>query len=375
MTTTVPTRGMELRSKISKDGQLELSLVDVDVPAPAADQVIVRVEAAPISPSDLALLLGPIDGATLAASGTQERPIITARIPPARLPGLTGRLDQSMSVGNEGAGTVIAAGDPKLVGKRVALAAGGMFAQYRVVRGSDCLVLPDGTTAAQGASAFVNPMTVLSMLETMRRDHHTALVHTAAASNLGQMLVRTCLADKVPLVNIVRSADQVALLRSLGAVHVLDSTTPSFREDLVEAIAATGATLAFDAISGGTLASQILGAMETAAARRATAYSRYGTNVLKQVYIYGRLDLRPLELDASFGLTWSVSGWLLTSSLAKSGGEVVMRLRARVLAELATTFASKYTAEIGLAKALDLDTLRRYSRRATGEKYLLTPNG
>ncbi|MGZ3456832.1 MAG: zinc-binding dehydrogenase [Polyangiales bacterium] len=367
---THPTRGLELRSKISKDGRLELSLVEVDVPRPpvaGSDQVVVRVEAAPINPSDLGLLLGPIDPATLAASGTAERPIITARVLPERLPGLAARLDQSMPVGNEGAGTVIAAGDPALVGKRVALR-GGMYAQYRVVHASECLVLPDGTTAAQGASAFVNPMTVASMLETMRRENHTAIVHTAAASNLGQMLVRACAADRIPLVNIVRSAAQVALLRSLGAVHVLDSTTPSFSSDLVEAIAATGATLAFDAIGGGTMASHILSAMEAAASRGATAYSRYGTSVHKQVYVYGRLDVRPVELDTtSFGFAWDVGGWLLPNFLAKAGVEVALRVRARVLAELSTTFASKYTAQIGLARMLDLDTLRAYSRQATGE--------
>ncbi|MBA3462961.1 MAG: zinc-binding dehydrogenase [Deltaproteobacteria bacterium] len=372
MADTLPTRGLELRSTISTDGQLTLELVEVDVPAPAADQVLVRLEAAPISPSDLALLLGPIDGSTLAASGTKDRPVVTARIPPQRLPALAARFDQSMQVGNEGAGTVIA-GDPKLVGKRVSLATGGTFAQYRIVRARDCLVLPEGVTARQGAAAFVNPMTVLSMLETMRADKHTAIVHTAAASNLGQMLVRATAADKIPLVNIVRSAEQVALLRSLGAEHVLDSTVPAFREQLIQAVAATGATLAFDAIGGGALASQILGAMEMVAVRQATGYSRYGSSVHKQVYIYGRLDLRPTELDASAGLSWGVAGWLLPSFLAKAGMETVVRLRARVLAELTTTFASNYTAEIGLAQILDLDTVRAYTRRATGAKYLVTP--
>jgi NADPH2:quinone reductase len=372
MADTLPTRGLELRSTISKDGQLTLELVEVDVPAPAADQVLVRVEASPISPSDLALLLGPIDGSTLAASGTKDRPIVTARIPPARLPGLAARFDQSMQVGNEGSGTVIA-GDAKLIGKRVTVAGGGMYAQYRIARTRDCFVLPEGVTAAQGAAAFVNPMTVLAMVETMRAEKHTAIVHTAAASSLGQMLVRVTAADKIPLVNIVRSAEQVALLRSLGAEHVLDSTSPAFREELLGAVTTTGATLAFDAISGGTMASQILGAMETAAVRKATTYSRYGSSVHKQVYIYGRLDLRPTELDASLGLAWGVAGWLLPSFLAKAGGETVMRLAGRVLAELTTTFASSYTAEIGLAQVLDLDTLRAYTRRATGSKYLVTP--
>lgn len=366
--------GLELRSKISKDGELELSLAEVTVPAPGAGEVVVRVEATPISPSDLALLLGPADPSTFAASGTPERPVITAKVPASRLPMVAARLDQSMPCGNEGAGTVVAAADPSLVGKRVALASGGMWAHYKVARAVECIVLPDGVTARQGAAAFVNPMTVLAMLETMKREGHTAIVHTAAASNLGQMLVRACAADGVPLVNIVRSAEQVALLKSLGATHVLDSTSPSFRQELFEAVAATGATIAFDAISGGPLAGQILGTMEAVASRKATAYSRYGSTTQKQVYVYGRLDLRPLELDASAGFAWSVGGWLLPSVLAKLGMETVLRLRNRVLAELTTTFASGYTAEIPLAKALDLETLRAYHRRATGSKYLITPN-
>jgi NADPH:quinone reductase len=372
---TAPRKGLELRSKIT-DGNLELSLVDVDVPPPASDQVVVRVDAAPISPSDLALLLGPSDVASVKAAGTADRPIAIAPIAPQRLPFVQARLDQSLPVGNEGAGVVIDAGDAakELLGKTVALVTGSMFAQYRVVRAGDCMVLPDGVTAEQGASAFVNPMTALSMVETMRREGHTALVHTAAASNLGQMLVRICTADAIPLVNIVRSAAQVELLRNLGAKHVLDSTAPTFRAELTEALAATGATLAFDAISGGPLAGQILSCMEVVASKRATSYSRYGSTTNKQVYIYGRLDLRPTEIDASAGFAWSIGGWLLTAFLAKAGPEVMQRLRARVLAELTTTFASHYTARISLQQALEPDTIRAYNKRATGEKYLIVPS-
>ncbi len=369
------THSLELRSTITRAGELELSLVETEVPAPTGDQVLVRVQATPISPSDLALLLGPADLSTLRVGGTRERPIAIATVPANRLPWLEARIDQAMAVGNEGAGMVVETGDAatELRGKMVALASGGMFAQYRLARAAECFELPDGTTPAQGASAFVNPMTALSMIETMRRDGHKALVHTAAASNLGQMLVRACAADRIPLVNIVRSAEQVALLRGLGATHVLDSTTPPFRKELTEAVAETGATLAFDAVSGGPLASQILVAIEIASSRRATAYSRYGSTVLKQVYVYGRLDLSPMQLDASAGFAWSVSGWLLPTFLGKAGGAVVQRLRARVVAELTTTFASHYTGELSLAAALDPEAIRQYSRRATGSKYLLTP--
>jgi NADPH:quinone reductase-like Zn-dependent oxidoreductase len=362
----------ELRSRITKDGQLELALVEVEVPAPVGDQVVVRVEAAPINPSDLALLLGPADLATARLDGDR----LVATVPPAGLRAVTARLDQALPVGNEGAGTVVDAGDgaKALVGKRVSLVGGAMFAQYKVARAHECMPLPEGTTAAQGASALINPMTALAMVEVLRSERHTALVHTAAASNLGQMLVKICAADRVPLVNIVRSAEQVALLKNLGATYVLDSTAANFRADLTEAIAATGATLAFDAISGGTLAGTILGCMEIAASRKATSYSRYGSNVHKQVYIYGRLDLRPTELDASAGFAWSVSGWLLTAFAMKAGMETILRMRARIVAELTTTFASHYSATISLRQALDPDTVRTYAKRATGTKLLIDPS-
>ena len=370
---SAPRTSKELRTTITAGGELALSIVDVELPVPTADQVVVRIEATPINPSDLALLLGPADLATARRDGDR----LLAKVPAERLSLVKARLDQALPVGSEGAGTVGDAGEGAraLVGKRVALAPGGTYAQFRIARAFECMVLPDDVTAAQGASAYVNPLTALSMIEVLRGEGHTALVHTAAASNLGQMLVRVCAADKVPLVNIVRSADQVALLTRLGAQPVLDSTAPTFRAELTEAIAATGATLAFDAISGGTLASTILGCMETAVGRKATAYSRYGSNVHKQVYVYGRLDTRPIELDPNrFGLAWGVSGWLLTAFFAKAGLEVIQRLRGRVLAELTTTFASHFAATISLADMLDPDTVRAFSKRATGAKYLVDPS-
>jgi len=375
MTDTTTLAGLELRTLITSAGTLELSLVDVPVPAPGPGEVVVRIEAAPINPSDLGLLIGPADLSTVKASGTADRPVITATVPPQAVKMLAARLDQSLAVGNEGAGTVVAVGPgaEALDGRLVATFGGAMYARYRLVKAADCMVLPAGATAADGASCFVNPLTALGMTETMRREGHTALVHTAAASNLGQMLNRICLKDGIGLVNIVRSAAQVALLREQGAVHVLDSTSPTFTDDLTEALVATGATLGFDAIGGGRLASQILGGMEAAANRRATAYSRYGSSVYKQVYIYGSLDVRPTELVRSFGLSWGVGGWLLMPFLAKIGADGAQALRERVIAELKTTFASHYTAEISLAEALNPEILAAYARRATGEKYLINP--
>jgi NADPH2:quinone reductase len=369
--------GLELRSLVSAGGELELSLLEVAVPEPAPDEVVVRVEATPINPSDLSLLLAAADLSTAHADGTSERPIVRAAVPAQALSLLATRLNVPMPVGNEGAGVVIRAGAQAnaLVGKTVAVFGGAMWAQYRVINAADCQVLPPGTTPRDGASWYVNPLTALGMVETMRREGHTALAHTAAASNLGQMLNRICLKDGIGLVNIVRSAEQVALLRSMGAVHVCDSTSPDFMANLTEALAATGATLAFDAIGGGALAGQILTSMEAAVRRDATSYSHYGSDRHKQVYLYGRLNPGPTEIDRSpMGFAWGVGGWLLPSFLKTIGPEAEARLRDRVVAELTTTFASHYTAEISLTEALQLDVLRAYSKRTTGEKYLIVPN-
>jgi len=369
----IPASGLQLRSIIKSDGELELSLAEVAVAPLTGDEVLVRVEASPLNPSDLGLLIGPADLSTLKAEGGKT----TAKVPPQFLRGLKARLDESMPVGNEGAGVVIAAGPDAaaqaLVGKTVALLGGAMYAQYRTVRAGEVLPLPEGASAADGASCFVNPLTALGMTETMRAEGHTALVHTAAASNLGQMLNKICLKDGIQLVNIVRSAEQAKILTDIGAKHVVDSTSATFQDDLTAALIETGATIAFDAIGGGKLANQILTAMEAAANARGGAYSRYGSSVFKQVYIYGGLDTGPTELVRSYGLAWAVGGWLLTPFLARLGAEGGARLRKRVVDELKTTFASNYTAEISLAETLQPDTIRAYQRKSTGEKYLINP--
>jgi NADPH:quinone reductase-like Zn-dependent oxidoreductase len=370
--------GLQLRSLIKKSGELEISLANVPIPEPSADEVVVRVEASPINPSDLGLLVGAADVATAKASGTKDAPVITAKVPEAGMRAMAGRLDESMPVGNEGAGVVIKTGSSEaakaLMGKTVAMIGGAMYAQYRTMRAGDCLVLPDGITPAEGASCFVNPLTSLGMVETMRREGHKALVHTAAASNLGQMLNKICLKDGTGLVNIVRSAEQAKILQKIGAKHVVDSTAPTFMEDLTNALVETGATLAFDAIGGGKLAGQILTCMEAAINKTAKVYSRYGSNVHKQVYIYGGLDLRPTELNRAFGMTWGVGGWLLTPFLQKISPADALRLRQRVVAELKTTFASHYTQVVSLQEALQLSHIAVYAKRATGEKYLINPN-
>lgn len=377
MTEAPPETGLELRSLVTPNGMLELSLHDVDIPAPTADQVVVRVEASPVNPSDLGLLIPGADMSAATVAGTPDRPVVTAPLPPGALAQLAVRVGQSLPVGNEGAGTVVAAGESPaaqaLLGKTVGIAGGAMYSQYRVVNAAACLVLPDGATARDGASSFVNPLTALGMVETMRREGHSGLVHTAAASNLGQMLVKICRADGVPLVNIVRKAEQEEILRDLGAVHVCNSAATTFEQDLLEALKATSATLAFDATGGGTLASQILNGMEQAANATATQYSRYGSAVHKQVYIYGSLDTGPTVLNRSFGMSWGIGGWLLTPFLAGAGAEVIGRLRARVAAELTTTFASTYTQEVSLAGLLKPEAFTSYLKKATGEKFLVTP--
>ena len=368
--------GRELRSTASENGTLELTLADVTLDAPAPDEVIVKVEAAPINPSDLGLLLGPADISTLRTSGTADRPVVTFDVAGGRMASVKARLGQSLPVGNEGAGTVIAAGETvkALEGKRVGMLGGAMYADYRKLKARDVVPLPAGASAADGASMFVNPLTALGFVETAKGEGHTAIVHTAAASNLGQMLQKICLKDGVPLVNIVRSEGQEKLLRDIGATHVLNSRAENFRSQLVDAIQATGATVAFDAIGGGSLGSDIMQAMEQAASRSMKEYSRYGSNTFKQLYIYGALDLAPTVLNRlAFGFQWSVSGWLLTPFLQKAGRDVTARLRQRVVDELTTTFASHYTQPIGLAEALKPDVLRAYERKATGEKFLIDP--
>ena len=370
--------GLQLRSLIKKSGELEISLVNVPTPEPGPDEVVVRVEATPINPSDLGLLIGAADLATARASGTRELPVVTAKVPQAAMKAMAGRLDESMPVGNEGAGVVIKTGSSEaaraLMGRTVAMIGGAMYAQYRCLKVNECLPLPAGTTPAEGASCFVNPLTALGMTETMRREGHKALVHTAAASNLGQMLNKICLKDGIPLVNIVRSEAQAGILRKIGAKHVVDSSAPSFMDDLTNALTETGATLAFDAIGGGRLAGQILTCMESAVNRTAKAYSRYGSNVHKQVYIYGSLDTGPVELNRAFGMAWGVGGWLLFPFLMKIGAADAAKLRQRVVDELKTTFASHYTRVVSLHKALDLSNMAIYAKRATGEKFLINPN-
>lgn len=369
---------IQLRSLAKKSGELELSLVKLPVADPAPDEIVVRIEGTPINPSDLGLLIGPADVSTLKVSGTKDLPVVTAAIPEMALRAIAARLDESMPVGNEGAGTVVAAGSSPeaqaLLGKMVAILGGEMYATYRTVKAKAALPLPAGATAADGASCFVNPLTALAMVKTMQLEGHTALVHTAAASNLGQMLNKICIKDGVQLVNIVRSDEQTKILKDIGAKHIVDSSKPTFQEDLISALKDTGATLAFDAIGGGKLAGQILGAMEIALNSRPGAYSRYGSSTHKQVYIYGRLSLEPTILGAAYGMAWGVGGFLLTPFLTKVGMEEAGKMRGRVAAELKTTFASHYTKTLSLRDVLDPETIRAYNRKATGEKFLINPS-
>jgi NADPH2:quinone reductase len=370
--------GLQLRSMVKKDGILELSLVSVATPEPKPEEVIVRMDASPINPSDQGLLFAGADMSRATASGTADQPVVTASISPAVMKAMAGRLDQSLPVGNEGAGVVVQAGASPaaqaLLGKTVALLGGAMYSQYRCIKAAQCLVLPPGTTPAEGASCFVNPLTALGMVATMRAEGHKALVHTAAASNLGQMLNKICIKDRVDLVNIVRKPEHADVLKKIGATYVCNSSSPTFMDDLTEALVATGATVAFDAIGGGPLAGQILTAMEIALNRTAKEYSRYGSTTHKQVYIYGGLDRGPTQFNRAFGMAWGIGGWLLTAFLQKIGFEAAQKLRERVAAEIKTTFASTYTKEVSLAGALRLEEIAVYGKQATGEKYLISPN-
>ncbi len=367
--------GLQLRSLIT-DTELELSLHRVPVAEPGPDEVVIRIQATPINPSDIGLLFGAADMKSAKFSGTGSDAKVVAPIPEAYRRAMAARAGQSLPVGNEGAGEVIKAGAnaTALLGKTVAGLGGAMYAQYRTLKASDVLVLPPGTTAEEGASCFVNPLTALGMTETMRREGHSALVHTAAASNLGQMLQKLCLKDGIGLVNIVRSDAQAKILRDIGAAHVVDTSKPSFMDDLIAALVDTGATIGFDAIGGGKLAGQILAAIEAAAVRKMTTYSRYGSSTHKQVYIYGGLDTGPTELNRAYGMAWGLGGWLVSLFLLKIGPAETERLRQRVASEIKTTFASRYTKTISLAGMLSADAVAGYNKRATGEKYLVDPS-
>lgn len=376
MANTIPDSAIQLRSEVKSSGELELSLVEMPVPTPGENDILIRVEATPINPSDLGLLVGAADLSTAVQSGTADRPVITAKVPEPAMRAMKARVDQSLPVGNEGAGTVVAAGSSDaaqaLMGKLVTGLGGEFYGEYRMLNVAQVMELPEGATARDGASCFVNPLTALSFPETMRMEGHKGLVHTAAASNLGQMLNKICIADGVPLVNIVRKPEQEQILRDIGAKYIVNSSSDSFMQDLIAALAETKATLGFDAIGGGPLTGQILTAME-AAANMGAEYSRYGSAQHKQVYVYGRLDMSPTIIPPGVGMAWGTGGYLLTYFLQKIGAEGRAKLRKRVMDELKTTFASHYTDEISLKEALNLDTLQSYNAKRTGEKFLINP--
>ena len=370
----------EIRSKVTSEGNIELSITKAEIPIPSADEVLIKVEAAPINPSDLGLLLSfAADLSSISTSGSEDETVTSMKIHPALMGSMKPRLDQSMQAGNEGAGVIVGAGEnvKELIGKTVGLAGGAMYSQYRCVPAASCLVMDEGTSPAEAASSFVNPLTALSFVETMKMENHTALVHTAAASNLGQMLVKICKDDGIPLVNIVRKSEQVELLKNLGAEYVCNTSDESFVDDLVTALVATGATLGFDATGGGNngeLPGQILSAMEIAANKTAKEYSRYGSDTYKQVYIYGGLDQSPTVLKRAYGMSWGLGGWLLTPMIGRIGMEKFGQMRMRVAKEIKTTFASSYAEEISFEEMLQPETIKSYAKQATGKKYLVNPH-
>ena len=370
----------EIRSTVTSEGNIELSITQAELPIPSADEVLIKVEAAPINPSDLGLLLSfAADLSSISTSGKEDETVTSMKIHPALMGSMKPRLDQSMQAGNEGAGVIVNAGEnvKELIGKTVGLAGGAMYSQYRCVPAASCLVMDEGTSPAEAASSFVNPLTALSFIETMKMENHTALVHTAAASNLGQMLVKICIADEIPLVNIVRKSEHVELLKNLGAEYVCNTSDESFMNDLVAALVATGATLGFDATGGGNngeLPGQILSAMEIAANKTAKEYSRYGSDTYKQVYIYGGLDQSPTVLKRAYGMSWGLGGWLLTPMIGRIGMEKFGQMRMRVAKEIKTTFASSYAEEISFEEMLQPETIKSYAKQATGKKYLVNPH-
>lgn len=375
--TDLPKTYLQMHSTVTEDAQLRLSLVEKEMKMPNPDQVLVKVEATPINPSDHGVMFGISDVANAVSTGEGKDRVLTIPVPPIGMQFMKGRMGKPQQPGNEGSGIVVAAGDSpyaqSLLGKRVGGMGGGMYGEYRLVNAMMCLPLKDEHTAKDGASCFVNPLTALSFFETMRGEGHKAIIHSAAASNLGQMLNRIGQADGVDIVNIVRRKEQVDLLKGMGAKYVVNSSDDNFMKELIDAIDATGATLGFDATGGGKMASDMLFAMEQAALRTPSDYSVYGSTRFKQIYIYGRLDTSQTTLNMSYGFSWSLGAWLLPRFLEKAGMETAVRLRQRVANELTTTFASHYTDEISLVDALDADVARRYNAKKTGEKFLIIP--
>ncbi len=373
-------KSKEIRSEITSEGKLNLSIVTSDVPTPSDDEVLIKVEASPINPSDLGLLISfAADLDSISSQGSGDNTVTSMGIHPGLMQSMKPRIDKSMKVGNEGGGVIVDAGKnaKDLIGKTVGVAGGAMYSQYRCLPAMSCLVMNEGTTSAEAASSFVNPLTALGFTETMKLENHSALVHTAAASNLGQMLVKICLADDIPLVNIVRKEEHVELLKNLGAKYICNTSDENFMKNLIDCLVETGATLGFDATGGGNegkLAGQILSAMEVAANKNATEYSRYGSDTYKQVYIYGGLDPTPTVLNRSFGLSWGLGGWLLTPFIGRVGTEKFQEMRDRVAREITTTFASSYTKEVSLEEMLEPDAIKTYAKQATGTKYLVTPH-
>ena len=369
----------EIRSTVTGEGNIEISIAKVDKPIPADDEVLIEVHAAPINPSDIGLLItfaGDLSNINISGSGDDL--VASMKIHPGLMASMKSRLDKSLTVGNEGSGIVVDAGKnaEELIGKTVGLAGGSMYSQYICVPAINCLVMEEGTTPKEAASSFVNPLTALSFIETMKMENHSAIVHTAAASNLGQMLVKICKDDEIPLVNIVRKQEQVDMLKNIGAEYVCNTSDPDFMDTLVKAIMETGATLGFDATGGGNsgeLPGQILSAMEAAANKTSKEYSRYGSETFKQVYIYGGLDQSPTILKRSYGMSWGLGGWLLTPMLGKIGMDKFQTMRARIAKEIKTTFASTYIREISLEEMLQPEVINSYAKHKTGNKYLVNP--
>ncbi len=378
--TVVDKYSKEIRSTVTSDGNVELSIVKVDTPTPTDDEVLIEILAAPINPSDLALLTtfgGDLTNINISGSGDDT--VTSMKVHPAVMKSMKSRMDKSMAAGNEGAGVVVDAGvnAKGLIGKTVGLAGGSMYAQYKCAPAMNCLVMEDGTTPSEAASSFVNPLTALSFVETMKMENHSAIVHTAAASNLGQMLVKICQSDGIPLVNIVRKEEQVEILKGIGAEYVCNTSDPDFMESLINALVETGATLGFDATGGGNggeLPGQILTAMEVAANKNSEQYSRYGSETYKQVYIYGGLDRTPTVLTRAYGMSWGLGGWLLTPMLGKIGMERVQEMRIRIAKEIKTTFASKYAGEISFEEMLQPEVINSYAKQSTGNKFLVNPH-
>ena len=366
----------QLITTLSLTGTLSLSLQNTELPPLGAEDILLQVQAAPLNPSDMSFMFTQADLSTLTFDYDASTPCVSMQLPDIIDKRHQHRVEQTLPCGYEGAGVIIEVGSSlsrELIGRTVSCAIGGMYADYKVSPLNAVIVMPEGVTPMQAAAAFVNPMTVLAMLETRRLHQHKALVHTASASNLGKILIRCCKQQSIPLVNLVRNSNQIPALMSLGADIVLDTSDEDFAVQLYDAISQYEPTACFDPIAGGDLLSHVMSTMERVFIDKQQQFSHYGSGVFKQGFVYGHLDNAPLRFTHQIGFSWSLRGWLLGDVLPTLSAECITNMKKSIQSEITTTFASEFNTTITLADILNPVQIATYTAARSNEKFLVVP--